>query len=159
MDAIQLHLSLNHYPVIALIISIVMLFVGIVGGNKTLVKSALLITVTVGLVGIAVYLSGEEAEHIVEGQAGYSEHFLEEHEELGELAYMAGLILAVFSLALFLIEQFTDRSITLANWLMLVCSLFVLGLFIITALHGGKIKHDEIRGGVTSIQFEVPATS
>lgn len=145
LDPIQIHLAINHFPIFSLLIGLIMLLYGVLSSKQLIIQAALVIIFFSGIIGIAVYFSGEEAEHAVESMAGTSEHYLEEHEELAETSYFAGLILSVLSLALYLILQFTGKKIRSALWLLIVCSVIVFGLYFNTASHGGKIRHIELR--------------
>ena len=145
LDPIRIHLALNHFPIFALLIGVLVLLFGVIYSKNLIIKTALVIIFFSGIVGIAVNFSGEEAEHVVEKLAGTSEHYLEEHEELGEASFTAGLILSVLSLALFLILQYTGRDIKIASWLLIISSVIVFGLYFTTAAHGGKIRHIELR--------------
>ena len=145
LDPVRIHLALNHFPIISLLIAVIALLYGILSNKKSIVQTALVIVFFSGIVGVGVHFSGEEAEHAVASLAGTSEYFLEEHEELGETSFTAGLILSGLSLALFLILQFTERKIRPALWLLVLCSAIVFGLYFTTAAHGGKIRHVELR--------------
>lgn len=145
IDPIKIHLALNHFPIFALLIGVLILLYGVLYHKDLIIKTALIIIFFSGIVGIGVHFSGEEAEHKVEKLAGTSEHYLEEHEELGEASFTAGLILSALSIALFLILQYTGRNIKLASWLLIICSVIVFGLYFTTAAHGGKIRHVELR--------------
>ncbi|MEQ9064334.1 MAG: hypothetical protein RIE58_09165 [Vicingaceae bacterium] len=153
INPIQVHLAINHYPIFGLLIGTVLLLVATLMKSKVLLKASMLLIVSVGLVGIPVFFSGEESEEKVEHQKGYSEHYLEEHEELGETAYQAGLILSAFALVLFLLEHISGKNFQLANWLLFLSCLIVLGIYYLTASHGGKIRHSEIRGDAISTEL------
>ena len=144
IDPVHLHLAINHYPIFALLIGTVLLLVAILMDSRILIKTALIITCTVGLAAIPVFLSGGETEERVEHKEGFNKHYLEEHEELGEASLQASLILSAFALVLLMIEHFTGRNIKLANWLLVLASVIVLALFYETGEHGGKIRHSEI---------------
>jgi uncharacterized membrane protein len=144
-DPIRFHLAINHFPIFSLFIGIAVLLFGVLSNKQLIIQVALAVLFFSGIIGIGVHFSGEEAEHTVKSLAGTSKHFLEEHEELGETSFIAGIILSLLSLALYLIIQFTEKKIRSALWILIVCGMIVFGLYYSTAAHGGKIRHVELR--------------
>ncbi|MEO0332049.1 MAG: hypothetical protein AAF223_10235, partial [Bacteroidota bacterium] len=66
MNDAQIHLALNHFPIIGTLFGTVLLGIGVFGKNKSLLNTGLIILILMTLITIPVYLSGEGAEEIVE---------------------------------------------------------------------------------------------
>lgn len=150
MTAAHLHLALNHAPLFAVIFAALGLIWALIRANDGVSRASLGLLVLAGLLVVPVYLSGEEAEDVVEGQAGVSEVIIEEHEEAalgGALATgLVGLI------ALGVLVGFRRRDIPRsATAIVLVLTLVAAGWIGYVANLGGQINHPEIRSG-TAVQ-------
>lgn len=146
MSVVHLHLLLNHVPVIGTFFVAFVLAVAIWRRNDGMAKLALVMTVGVGLVAAAVYVTGEPAEEAVEHLAGIGESMIHEHEEAAELAFVASSLAGVLAVLLLL----WARSKPLARWASSATLVVLLGvgaLMARTANLGGQIRHTEISGG------------
>jgi hypothetical protein len=146
MDATHIHLLTNHIPILGSIFGIILLIIGLVLKNRTIEMTALATLIAVTVFTFPAYLSGDEAEHVVEHLAGASEWELEEHEEHAELSLWLIIITGILSLAAILSYRFME---SLTKWLRIGTVLIGLFAFLSTiplALHGGKIMHSELRG-------------
>lgn len=155
MDAAHLHLIINHIPILGTIFGLVLLGVAWGTRGEVLLKAALVTFAVCGLAAGPVYLSGEEAEDIVETEQ--NEAFLHEHEEAAELALIGGLALGVLALGALVLARGGAPS-----WIaptMFVLALVVTGLMVWTANLGGQISHPNLRDGQTSVQTAPDAGS
>ncbi len=92
MNAAQLHLLLNHVPILGFCFAGLLMLAGLWRRSRDLQAAALCTFVVAGVVSIAVFLSGEPAEEVVEHLPGVAEAAIGEHEEAAEVAF--GLMLA-----------------------------------------------------------------
>lgn len=149
MNAAHLHLLLNHIPVIGLVGAVLILAVGATARNATLVRTSLWTFALLAVAAIAVYLTGESAEEVVEAIPGIGESVIEEHEEFALATTIAtGALGALSLLALWLYRA----PRTFPQWLAvtaLLASLIPAGMLAWTAELGGRIRHEEIRTGWT----------
>lgn len=145
MNGHYLHLLTNHFPIILTITGFLVLTVGLWRHIKTVKQVGLFILLTASLSTIPAYISGEEAEHVVENKAGTSESIMEEHEEEAELAFILTDVLGVLAFVALLLS-FRDHSLSvMANrivWLMSVVCLFFL---FNVGKSGGQIRRPELR--------------
>ncbi|MEW5918800.1 MAG: hypothetical protein AB1762_20530, partial [Gemmatimonadota bacterium] len=103
------------------------------------------LTVLCALAAVAVMLTGEPAEEILEGYPGARESAIEPHEEAARLATIGLGVVGAVSAALLLFVR--GRVISgSARALMLVLLLGSSLLFARTATLGGEIRHPEIGG-------------
>jgi hypothetical protein len=149
MTAAHLHLVLNHIPVLGAIFGVLLLAYGHWRASTSVTKAALGLLVGAGAVAVAVYLTGEPAEEIVEGMAGMSHDALETHEAWGWYAALASVGTGLAALGA-LLYGWGRQS--LAPWtvrIVLVLALLTSGLMVYTANLGGKVSHPELRATTT----------
>ena len=148
MTAAHLHLVLNHAPLFGIVFAVLGLAWALARANDGVARASLGLLVLAGLLVVPVYLTGEEAEDVVEGRAGVSEAVIEAHEE----AALGGAIAtgAVAVLGLVVLIGFRKREIPRATTgLVLVLALAAAGWIGYVANLGGQISHPEIRDGAT----------
>jgi hypothetical protein len=152
MDGLHVHLLVNHLPILGVLIGALWLLYAIATKNRSIQLMALFTLAIAGLMIIPAFLSGEEAEHAVEHAPGISEHYLEEHEELGETAvWIGGFVGAVSLLAWFSLW----RGLKFARVLIIATVIGNFGMFGLSAQLGnlgGMIRHAEIRPEATASQ-------
>lgn len=147
----HLHLAVNLVPLVVAVIGFVLLLVGVLRRSESLVGTGLALYVVVGVAAAIAYLTGLQAEEVMERLPGISEELIEAHEEAALLALICALALGLFGL---FGTRWVGRSprgrtwIERAGLLLGVVTALVLGW---TANQGGKIRHPEIRAG-----FEAP---
>lgn len=152
MSAAHLHLALNHIPVLGTLFGILLLAYGHWRDQLSLQKATLGFLVGIGAVAVAVYLTGEPAEEVVEGVAGVSHEALELHEEWGWYAVLASSVTGVAALGALLygwIRQSLPRWTVRAVF---VLALLTGGIMVYTANLGGKVHHPELRSDATVVQ-------
>lgn len=153
MDAAQLHLLLNHVPVVGAIFGLGLLAWGMLRGRDAVVRAALGALVIAGVAGVATYLSGEPAEEVVEEVAGVSEALIERHEETAIWATGGAVLAGVVALAALAVHRGRSVSRGFAT-LVLALALGTSGLMGWTAHLGGQIRHPEIRRGAVAVGGE-----
>lgn len=157
MDALHIHLLLNHFPVIGTIIGIGLLLIGFTRKSDEIRRVSLGVFFVIALLTIPVYLTGEPAEERVEKSVGVSKSIMEQHEDTALPALIA-MELTGFVALIGLVLLF--RKSNLARWnvvAVLVLSLITFGLMARTANLGGQIRHQEIRSGNAVTNNETPA--
>lgn len=146
MNAAHLHLVLNHIPVIGSMFAIFILIIGILKKSDDIKKVCMLVVILTSLLTIPVYISGGDAEGMIEGNyEDVDEEFFEPHEEFALYSFIAMNITgAVALLSLFLFKKPKVLPDSFA-YLMLALLFIVNGMMAYTANLGGKIHHPEIR--------------
>ena len=145
MDAAHIHLMLNHVPVLGAVFGAILLGVGLLRSDESWQRIALWTLIVTGVAGVVVYLTGEPAEELVEGAAGFSHDAVERHEEIAAWAMYTGG--AVGAAALGAVAWFRSKGLPRG----LMTGIFVLNLGLVgvmawTANSGGKVSHPELRG-------------
>lgn len=149
MTLVHLHLLLNHLPVVGAMFGILLLAIALVRRSSELGKVTLGLFALLGAVSLAVYLTGEPAEEMVEKLPGFSEAITEAHEEAALVATVAMTGFGILALAA--LGAFRRRA--LPRWVTassLVLALAAGGVMGYTAYLGGQIRHTEIRVGAAA---------
>jgi hypothetical protein len=149
VNAAYVHVALNHVPVLGTVFGLLLLAAAVARRNQTLLRSGWVTLAIVALVAVPVYLTGEGAEEIVEGDPAVSHDAIEAHEELALVALVGLEALGLLALAALVLS----RRGPAPAWLgptSLVLALAVAGLMLLTAERGGRINHPEIHGGTVS---------
>jgi uncharacterized membrane protein len=157
MSAAHLHLILNHIPLLGLLFGAALLAYGLWKSQEDVQKASLGLLAVAGLSAIAVYLTGEPAEEIVEGLAGVSHDAIEAHEEFGLYALIGGIATGGMAMIALLFALGRRHLVRWTVILTLVLAVISSGLIGYTANLGGQISHPELRGASAStMQDEAP---
>ncbi len=154
MDAVHVHLMMNHVPLLGTVFGLLLLLYGMLRRKNEVIKASLGAFVIAALAAGAVFLTGEAAEEAIEGLAGVSEALIEPHEEAAAVALWIVGTLGVGALAaLFTLKR---KLRALAVGVVLVLALAASGGMGWTAYLGGQISHPEIRVGADHAAPAVP---
>jgi hypothetical protein len=149
MDWIQVHLLLNHVPVIGTWLGTGVLAWGLVVRKEEVRRLALGLLAIVALAAAPAFLSGSEAEDRAEELPGVSSAQVSEHESSADFALGGCVILGLVAIAALIVSR--RRPAVPLGWLAAVlCLALVCSAILARTAHlGGAIRHPEIRGGPT----------
>lgn len=145
MPQTQIHLLLNHVPIIGSLIASAILAWGMLRKNEEVMRVSFCLLIVSAIVALPVYFSGEGAEEAVEHLPGVVERLIEDHEKFAKGAFVLMNTLglsAVVGLVLSLRKA-------LPHWYVICVLLLSLvndAIMAQTAHLGGLIRHSEIRG-------------
>jgi len=147
MNAAQIHLALNHIPLMGLGFGLLVLLYGLVRKSADVQRAALIVFLIAAIFVAPVFLSGEGAEDVVEGLPHVSDQRIEQHEEAAVTAQVMMILVGIASLGgLYLLHK--QKSLKLIASVSLVAlSAISLLVMLYTASLGGKISHPELRAG------------
>ncbi len=149
MNGAQLHLAINHLPIVGVLIGLIILVAGLFLKQAMVKKTGLFVLVFAAVTVAPTYLSGEPAEEIVEHKPGVTKVLIHEHEESAELSMVFTAITgAVAALSLVLLKMKRENLELKLTYLVLVLSIVTFVLLANTAHLGGFIRHDELRSDV-----------
>lgn len=146
MNGAQLHLLLNHLPVLGVPFGLLLGAYGLARKQDAVVKAALGVLVLSALAAAGTIYTGEGAEHTVERLvAGIDHRAIHEHEEWSErsswAAYAVG-VLALVALGLSWGKPLR-RGLAMAA---VALAVVPTGLLAYAAHLGGEVRHTELSG-------------
>lgn len=145
MNSTEIHLALNHIPVLGSFFAFILLAFGIGMKKDILKKAGLIVMIIAGLTAIPVDKSGENAEHIVEEYPGVSHDQIHEHEEMAESAIPLSIACSIFAaLALYFNVKEHPRA-RISALLVLILALTNFIMMAQVANEGGKIRRPDLR--------------
>lgn len=145
INAVHMHLLLNHAPIVLSAVNPFILAFGLYKGNLEIVKLALLLMFATSLLSGFVYVAGKGALEVVSGLPDINIAALAKHESAAEITIWFFAVLGIFSIAAFYCGKLRPEK-NLARWyvLVLALSLIVLASSSVTGFYGGNIRHTEI---------------
>jgi uncharacterized membrane protein len=147
MNFAQVHLLLNHFPILGSIFGIALLLVAILRKSEELKRVTLGAFIVFALLALPVYFSGEPAEKVIENFPGVTENVIHPHEVFAKYALIGIEILGVLSLVGWLAFRRSKAIPSGFVAAVFILSLVVAGLMVWTGHLGGMIRHTETRGG------------
>jgi len=155
MNDAQLHLLVNHFPILGSLFAVIVLLVGLIGKNKSVINVGLLTLFIAALFAIVASRTGERAEEIVEEMPGMSHDLIHEHEEAAETATYVILGIGVLALITFFLSRSGQKYAKVLQIVTLIGGMATFGLMAYTGHQGGKISHPEIRSEASTTSDEV----
>ena len=154
MNLAHVHLLLNHFPTIGVIIGLGLFLVGLAGKSDDLKRASLVVLLGIALLTIPTYMTGNAAQTAIGRSPGVSKNLIETHEGAALVAFAFMELMGAFAwLGLW---QFRRIS-RLPGWnlsVILLLSVVTLGLMTRAANIGGEIRHPEIVSGPETTTVE-----
>jgi uncharacterized membrane protein len=154
MNFVQMHLLLNHFPVIGSLIGFGLFVVSLFKKNNDLRRGSLIVFAAVALIAIPAFASGKGAQLMLKDQPSISDAFVQRHEGAAMLALW--FLEVTGALALVGLWQIHQRK-RMARWNLLAVlffSLVAVGLMARTGNTGGEIGHSEVRASQEAMPTE-----
>ncbi|MDD4976042.1 MAG: hypothetical protein PHY93_16930 [Bacteriovorax sp.] len=145
MNAAQIHLALNHFPIAGTMLALVVLVWGFLVKKDQIKIVGITLMIISALAGIVVAQTGDGAEEIVEHKPLVTKNLIHQHEEAADTAMIAIQITAVLGIAWLIMYRLKKNHLEKIFALMLVTNLASAVLVADAAHKGGQIRHDEIR--------------
>lgn len=149
MNDAHLHMVVNHFPIIGIILGLGILIIGFFLNNN-IVKNVAYGLFIVGAIFAAISMStGEGAEEIVEDFPNIGKNIIHEHEEIAEKLALVLYVLGVVSLVGLYLNFKKHSKATLIS--IIAITIAIVGVFFAqqTGTTGGEIRHTEIRATST----------
>ncbi len=145
MNSIEIHLILNHIPILGVAFVSLYLVIATIVKNTFMQKVSLWILLGVALVTIIVYLSGLRAETLVESLPNASKALLQLHEKVARISSLT--IWAIAGITLLGLTFLRSKEQLFQYFVrgILAMTLLSTSLFILTGYLGGQVTHSEIR--------------
>jgi uncharacterized membrane protein len=145
MSLPHIHLLLNHFPVIGLIIALGLFLLSLAGKSDDLKRASLVIFIALALVSIPTYMSGNGAAEKIQKLPNISKAVLAAHNDAALVSLLCVELTGLLAwLALWQYRRFSHaRPWSLAAVLLL--SAVTVYFMAVTGNTGGEIRHTEIR--------------
>lgn len=149
MNQAQIHLALNHAPLLLSIIGGSILILGMTRKNESYKTLSLYLLVLSALLTAPVFLTGEGTEELVEHMPGVNERIIEKHEGMAKIS----LVVIIITGGIALLGIFLRKNASVAKFVFIaaaILSLASFGTMAQTAHLGGLIRHSEIQNSTTA---------
>lgn len=144
MNLTQIHLIINHLPIIGSILGVLVLTHGIgVKSNQTII-AAYYIFVLCSVGAVIAYYTGEAAEESVEKIPGILDISIKRHEDFALVALISLITLGISSLIALFFTWKGSYLIKLFAFIILFISMVSFGIVARAGYLGGEIRHTEI---------------
>ncbi|MBC7427411.1 MAG: hypothetical protein H7336_02290 [Bacteriovorax sp.] len=148
MNAAQVHLMLNHFPIAGSFLVIFFFFLAFIFKNKQMILSGMIIAVLSGILTIGMDLSGDGTEEIVKNKAGVTHALIEAHEQAADKTLIVMILTSIAAGVWFYARAKRPQWCSKIEISVFVLGAISAGLIANTAHLGGMIRHDEIREAV-----------
>lgn len=145
MNDAHLHLVVNHFPIIGLILGLGILITGMILKNISVINTAYVLFVVAAIFAAFSMGTGEGAEEMVEDMPSIGKEIIHEHEEMAEKLAIALYVLGIISLAGFYLNIKQRTNAKLVSYLAVTIGIVAVFLGQQTGTTGGEIRHTEIR--------------
>ncbi len=140
----QIHLMLNHAPVIGVLLALVLLLTGMFRDRPGLKEAAFVTLVLTGAIAAIVYYSGGEAGELLGSLPEISRADLLAHSSMALYALAGAAVSGLLALTALVVSRRSSRSGTWFLVLSLVLAAVTAFLMLQTADLGGRMRHPEI---------------
>lgn len=145
MNGAQLHLALNHLPVVTSFLTLLLLLWAWGGKSTDLKKASLLFVLLGAIFAISAYLTGEPAEGVLKSLSSFPKDMVHEHEEAAEFALIFSCCAALLALTSMCFAKSKQKISHYAFIGAIILTGLSCAVYLRTAHLGGLIKHEEIR--------------
>ncbi len=149
MPPVEIHLALNHVPVVGYAGVLAILIWGMFRRSDEVQRVALAACVAIALITVAVHRSGQAAEDFAEKLPGVTHDVIEEHEEAAKYAFIASSCCGGAALLGLVFWSSPERRALAIRATLVLCiaTAVIIGR---TAMLGGQIRHTEVRAGAAA---------
>jgi hypothetical protein len=145
MNLAHVHIVLNHVPSLGSIAGLLLLAAGIYRKDEGIKQFAYGVLVLITIAVLPTYVTGAEAQHIVDKSPSYSAGMVQLHQNAAMITLLAMTATGMFAWLGLWEYRRHGRSGSLTTMVTLVATMAAVGCVLVTASIGGKINHSEIR--------------
>lgn len=142
---IQIHLAINHFPIVGSVIALALLMLCLVTSNLGIIRLSLSLSLIFAAFSIPAYFSGEFAESLAEQIQAIDDEQMGNHHRAAKTTALLGGLTAVFSaLALGFVARLDRRGRMLMIFGNLLLNAFLALSAGYTGHLGGLLRHPEL---------------
>ena len=145
MNLAHVHIVLNHVPSLGSIAGLLLLVAGIYKKDEAIKQFAYGVLVLISMAVLPTYISGAEAQRIVEKNPSYSAGMVQLHQNAAMITLLSMTATGMFAWFGLWEYRRRSRSGSLTTMATLISSMAAVAFVLVTANIGGKISHLEIR--------------
>ena len=145
MNDAHLHMVLNHFPIIGSIFGLVILIVGIILKNNSVINTAYILFIVSAIFAAFSMGTGDGAEEMVEDMPNIGKQIIHEHEEIAEKFALVLYLLAAVSIAGLIMNIKNYSKAKFVSYTAVVVAIIGVVLSTQVGTSGGEIRHTEIR--------------
>ena len=145
MNGAHLHLLVNHVSLFALVIGAIALAISMKRNSVEFRLFATVLFLMAGAFGWIAAETGGQAEEVVKTLGGDTESFINTHAEAATWALRSGYLVATLAIVMEWAVRKKKNWVKPLQWALLIFALHGCTVFAMTAMHGGKIRHTEVR--------------
>jgi uncharacterized membrane protein len=145
MNDAHLHMVVNHFPIIGIILGLGVLIIGFFLKNNSIINTAYGLLIVSAIFAAISMTTGDGAEEMVEDFPSIGKKIIHEHEEMAEKLALVLYVLGFSSITgLYLNIKKHSKSYLIS---VLAIAIGILGVYLAqkTGTTGGEIRHTEIR--------------
>ena len=146
-DLAHVHLLINHFPTIGMILGLGLLLLSFIRKNDHLKKVSLEVLFLIALATMPVYVSGQAAAETLKGQSGVSAEAIVAHNDAALASFIMMEITGFFAWLVLWRMRRIGRPTTGLTYTVLVLAVLTVASVARAANIGGDIRHPEIPGG------------
>src|SRR5262249_54980536 len=145
MNLAHVHIVLNHVPSLGSIAGLLLLAAGIYKKDEAIKHFAYGVLVLISMAVLPTYVTGAEAQRIVDKNPSYSAGMVQMHQNAAMITLLCMTAAGMF--AWFGLWEYRrhSRSSSLTTTATMISTMAAVASVLVTALIGGKISHVEIR--------------
>jgi hypothetical protein len=153
MNLANLHLLLNHWPIIGTMITFALFLVSLVGGRDDFKQVSLAMFSLIALLSIPAYMSGYAAQESLKDSPDISMNLIQTHQGAALLAFAfmeatgAVSLVGLWRFSRTVKNPFVSGPARLNLLAVFVLASLTVGLMAVTGNTGGNIRHSEILSG------------
>ena len=152
-DLAHVHLLINHFPTIGMILGLGLLLLSFIRKNDHLKKVSLEVLFLIALATLPVYVSGQAAAETLKGQSGVSAEAILAHNDAALASFIMMEITGFFAWLVLWRMRRIGWPTTGLTYTVLILSVVTVAAVARAANIGGDIRHPEISGGQYSGLF------
>lgn len=152
MNDAHLHMVVNHFPIIGIILGFGVLIAGIIFKNDSVKNTAYCLFIVGAIFAFASMSTGEGAEEIAEKLPSVTDEIIHEHEEMAEKLALVLYVLGIVSIVGLFANIKKHSKAKLVSFIALIIA--AVGIFLgkQTGTTGGEVRHTEIRAASEATQ-------
>ncbi len=154
MNDAHLHLVVNHFPIIGMILGLGILIAGIILKNNSTKNVAYVLFIVAAIFAFFSMSTGEGAEELVEDMPSIGKQIIHEHEEIAEKLALVLYVLGLVSLTGLYLNIKNHSKAALISFIAFAIGAIAVFLAQQVGTSGGEIRHTEIRSNAIPVASE-----